>query len=99
MEPSSGSPSGPRVFICKGPGLQKGTFEANEDETFKGALEELSLRTPGGLTLTAIVTNKSAAQEPFRKGDRVWCSLPAPDSCPLFKMVVREQLRHWKKSS
>jgi spermidine/putrescine transport system ATP-binding protein len=58
-----------------------------EDETFKGALEELSLRTSSGLALTAIVTNKSAAQEPFRKGDRVWCSLPDPGASPLFKMV------------
>jgi spermidine/putrescine transport system ATP-binding protein len=63
-------------------------FEAEvEDETFKGALEELSLRTPSGLELTAIVTNKSAAQEPFRKGERVWCSLPDPGSSPLFRMA------------
>ena len=63
-------------------------FEAEvTDETFKGALEELCLRTPCGLELTAIVTNKSAAQEPFRKGDRVWCSLPDPASSPLFRMV------------
>jgi len=63
-------------------------FEAEvADETFKGALEELYLRTPGGLELTAIVTNKSDAQKPFRKGERVWCSLPDPSSSPLFRMV------------
>ena len=63
-------------------------FEAGvEDETFKGALEELSLRTDSGLELTAIVTNKSAAQAPFRKGDRVWCSLPDSGASPLFKKI------------
>ncbi len=55
-------------------------FEAEVDEElFKGALDELSLRTTGGLALTAIVANESATQEIFHKGEKVWCSLHPSD--------------------
>jgi spermidine/putrescine transport system ATP-binding protein len=55
-------------------------FEAEvEDEVFKGATDELSLKTASGLALTAVVANESATQETFRKGEKVWCSLHPSD--------------------
>ncbi len=55
-------------------------FEAVVDEElFKGAIDELSLETAGGLELTAIVANESATQETFHKGEKVWCSLHPSD--------------------
>jgi spermidine/putrescine transport system ATP-binding protein len=81
-----------RIRLQRSRPEEESAFEAEvEDETFKGAHEELILRTRSGLELNAIVANKSAAQEAFRKGDRVWCSLPSAASSPLFRMV-REQL-------
>ena len=44
-----------------------------DEELFKGALDELSLKTAGGLELTAIVANESATQETFHKGEKVSC--------------------------
>ena len=55
-------------------------FEAEvEEEVFKGATDELLLKTAGGLELTAVVANESATQESFRKGEKVWCSLHPSD--------------------
>ena len=55
-------------------------FEAIvEEELFKGATDQLELRTEGGLELTVVVANESATQECFNKGDKVWCSLHPSD--------------------
>jgi spermidine/putrescine transport system ATP-binding protein len=55
-------------------------FEAEVDEElFKGATDELSLKTAGGLELTVIVANESATQETFHVGEKVWCSLHPSD--------------------
>jgi spermidine/putrescine transport system ATP-binding protein len=55
-------------------------FEAQvEDELFKGAIDELYLKTSGGLELTAVVANESATQETFHKGEKVWCGLHPSD--------------------
>ncbi len=55
-------------------------FEAEVDEElFKGALDELSLKTAGGLELIAIVANESATQDTFHKGEKVWCGLHPSD--------------------
>ncbi len=55
-------------------------FEAEvAEELFKGAIDELSLRTAGGLELTAVVANESATQETFHKGEKVWCGLHPSD--------------------
>src|SRR5688572_18682404 len=50
-----------------------------DEELFKGALDELSLKTSGGLELTALVANESATEETFHKGDKVWCLLHPSD--------------------
>jgi len=55
-------------------------FEAEVDEElFKGATDELSLKTAGGLELTVVAANESATQETFHKGEKVWCSLHPSD--------------------
>ncbi|MDR3403636.1 MAG: ABC transporter ATP-binding protein [Chthoniobacter sp.] len=55
-------------------------FEAEvSEEVFKGAIDELSLKSPGGLELTAVVANESATQETFHKGEKVWCTLHPND--------------------
>jgi spermidine/putrescine transport system ATP-binding protein len=62
-------------------------FEAEViDEIFKGAIDELSLRVAGGLELTAVVANESAAQDSFHKGEKVWCTLHPSDL-----VVVRKE--------
>ncbi len=56
------------------------TFEARvEEEVFKGATDHLTLVTPGGTPLSAVVANGSALREPIRAGDRVFCALHADD--------------------
>ncbi len=55
-------------------------FEAEvADELFKGAIDELSLKTAGGLELTVVVANESATQETFHHGDKVFCGLHPSD--------------------
>jgi spermidine/putrescine transport system ATP-binding protein len=55
-------------------------FQAQVDEElFKGGMDELSLKTAGGLELTAIVANESATQDTFHKGETVWCGLHPSD--------------------
>ncbi len=55
-------------------------FEAIvEEELFKGATDQLELKTEGGLELTVVVANESATQECFHKGEKVWCSLHPSD--------------------
>lgn len=55
-------------------------FEANvEEELFKGATDQLELKTDGGLELTVVVANESATQECFHQGEKVWCSLHPSD--------------------
>ncbi len=55
-------------------------FEAEvDDELFKGAIDELSLKTAGGLELTAVAANESATQDTFHKGEKVWCGLHPSD--------------------
>ncbi len=49
------------------------------EEVFMGVTDQLSLRTAGGLELTAVVANESASQEALHEGDRVYCSLHAED--------------------
>ena len=60
-----------------------GSFQAEvQDEVFKGAVQELSLRTESGLEFCALLTNR--VTDAFRKGERVWCAFPSAESCPLF---------------
>jgi spermidine/putrescine transport system ATP-binding protein len=69
-----------KIHLQKAKPAGENAFEAEvSDEIFKGAISELSLRSPSGLELTAICANESATQETFRKGEKVWCSLHPDD--------------------
>ena len=55
-------------------------FEAEVvEEIFKGAMDELLLRTAGGLELTVVAANESATEEAFHQGEKVWCGLHPGD--------------------
>ncbi|KYF97158.1 spermidine/putrescine ABC transporter ATP-binding protein [Sorangium cellulosum] len=55
-------------------------FDAHvEDELFKGATDQLRLRTGSGLELTAVVANESSVQAALHVGDRVFCHLHPDD--------------------
>ncbi|WP_436606473.1 ABC transporter ATP-binding protein [Sorangium sp. So ce1036] len=55
-------------------------FEAHvEDELFRGATDQLRLRTDSGLALTAIVANESSGHAALHAGDRVFCHLHPDD--------------------
>jgi len=57
-----------------------------EEEIFKGATDELTLRHESGLELTAVTANESAHEECFAKGEKVFCSLHPNDV-----VVVQEE--------
>jgi spermidine/putrescine transport system ATP-binding protein len=69
-----------KIHLQKNKPVCENAFEAEvHDELFKGATDELSLKTDGGLELTAIIANESATQDTFHKGEKVWCSLHPSD--------------------
>jgi spermidine/putrescine transport system ATP-binding protein len=69
-----------KIHLQKAKPAGDNVFEAEIcEEVFKGAIDELTLKSPGGLTLTAIVANQSALQETFNKGDKIWCTVHADD--------------------
>ena len=69
-----------KVHLQKTKPSGSNAFEAIvEEELFKGATDQLELRTEGGLELTVVVANESATQECFHKGEKVWCSLHPSD--------------------
>jgi spermidine/putrescine transport system ATP-binding protein len=51
------------------------------EELFKGAIDELLLRTPSGRELTAVVANESGLQEALHEGDEVYVQLHPDDIC------------------
>jgi spermidine/putrescine transport system ATP-binding protein len=69
-----------KVHLQKAKPSGGNAFEAVvEDELFKGATDQLELKTDGGLELTVVVANESATQECFHLGEKVWCSLHPSD--------------------
>lgn len=69
-----------KILLRKEAGGGENWFEAVvEDEIFKGAIDQLRLKTDGGLTLTAVVANESSGREAVHAGDRVWCHLHPDD--------------------
>lgn len=69
-----------KIWLRKEAGGGENCFEAVvEDEIFKGATDQLRLRTDGGLTLTGLVANESSGREAVHAGDRVWCHLHPDD--------------------
>jgi spermidine/putrescine transport system ATP-binding protein len=69
-----------KIHLQKSKPTGMNVFEAVvEDELFKGATDQLQLRSEGGLELTAVVANESATQECFHKGEKLWCSLHPSD--------------------
>ena len=56
-------------------------FEATvEDELFRGAIDELCIRTAGGLELTVLVANEGQMKAAVHRGDRVWCQIHPEDA-------------------
>ena len=69
-----------KIHLHRGQTAADNSFEVTIAEAiFKGATSRLTLRTAGGLELTAVVTNQSASQERFAKGERVLCGLHPDD--------------------
>ena len=69
-----------KIHLQKAKPTDVNSFEAEVDEElFKGATDELSLKTAGGLELTAVVANESSTQETFHEGEKVWCTLHPSD--------------------
>jgi spermidine/putrescine transport system ATP-binding protein len=50
-----------------------------EEEIFRGATDELTLKTASGLTFTAVLANESATQETVHKGDKLFCCIHPSD--------------------
>ena len=53
-------------------------------EIFKGAMDDLTIRTDGGLELSALDANEGGDDVEFHEGDHVWCRLH-PDDIILLK--------------
>jgi spermidine/putrescine transport system ATP-binding protein len=70
-----------KIYISKKPMPEaEMVFEALvEEEIFKGVMDELWLRTAGGLKLIALDANESAMQEAIHEGDRVFFGLHSDD--------------------
>ncbi len=58
-------------------------FESSvSSEVFKGAVDDLTVTTSGGLELRALLTNEGVTGPDFHEGDQVWC-LIHPDDISL----------------
>jgi spermidine/putrescine transport system ATP-binding protein len=70
-----------KVYVSKKPISEAETvFEATViEEIFKGALDELWLRTDHGVRLNVLVANESAILEAIHEDDRVYCGLHSDD--------------------
>ena len=74
-----------KIHIQKKKPSEENCFEARvEEEIFRGATDQLLIKTEAGLELTAVVANESAAQETSHKGDAVFCYLH-PDDIVIVK--------------
>ncbi|HLM71737.1 MAG TPA: ABC transporter ATP-binding protein [Polyangiaceae bacterium] len=74
-----------KIHIQKKKPSEENCFEARvEEEIFRGATDQLLIKTESGLELTAVVANESAAQEMVHKGDAVFCYLH-PDDIVIVK--------------
>ncbi|MHA3770397.1 ABC transporter ATP-binding protein [Verrucomicrobiota bacterium sgz303538] len=81
-----------KIHITKQEPVIEGSFEALiTEEIFMGVTDQLSLRTSGGLELTAIVANESATQEALHEGDRVYCVLHPQDIVLVSTTVLSSQ--------
>ncbi len=66
------------IHKSRPPGLN--VFQARiEEEIFRGPLNQLLLRTPSNLSLTALVVNESASQQNLHVGDTVFIQLHPAD--------------------
>lgn len=51
-----------------------------EEELFKGATDELNVKTDGGLALTVCVANEGQMEFAVHRGERVWCQVHPEDA-------------------
>jgi spermidine/putrescine transport system ATP-binding protein len=69
-----------KIYVSKTRMDAETVFEATViEEIFKGALDELWLRTDQGVRLNALVANESAILEAIHEDDRVFCGLHSDD--------------------
>jgi spermidine/putrescine transport system ATP-binding protein len=69
-----------KIFIRKSREAADNCFEAQVvEEIFKGATDQMLLRTESGLELWAVVANESARQESVHRGEKVFCHLHRDD--------------------
>jgi spermidine/putrescine transport system ATP-binding protein len=69
-----------KIHLAAHPAASPGSFEAEVvQEIFMGVTTQLSLRTPGGLELLAMVANESASQAAVHLGDRIRGTLHPQD--------------------
>lgn len=50
------------------------------EELFRGAIDELLVRTKGGLQLSVLVANEGQMEAAVHQGDRVWCQVHPQDA-------------------
>jgi spermidine/putrescine transport system ATP-binding protein len=56
-------------------------FEATiTEELFKGATDELTITTEGGLELTVLVANEGLMEEAVHQGEMIWCQVHPEDA-------------------
>lgn len=59
-------------------------FEAVvEEELFRGAIDELCVRTAGGMEWSILVANEGQMEMAIHRGDRVWCQIHPEDAVPI----------------
>jgi spermidine/putrescine transport system ATP-binding protein len=69
-----------KIQLARNRAVDSQAFEATvREEIFRGATDQLLLQTPGGLELTAIVTNRGATRDAIQRGDRVFCTVHPDD--------------------
>ena len=75
-----------KIYITRGRPAKENAFRGViEEEVFRGAMDELSIRVSGGPEFMAVVANESAHERAWHKGDAVFCAIHADD------IVVVEQ--------
>ncbi|HEY5893852.1 MAG TPA: ABC transporter ATP-binding protein [Chthoniobacterales bacterium] len=69
-----------KIRLQHGPMEGTNVFKATiTEETFKGAVDDLTIMTEGGLELQTLVANDGVGELEFDPGDDVWCRLYPED--------------------
>jgi spermidine/putrescine transport system ATP-binding protein len=70
-----------KINITSNPPDGVNAFEVTVlEELFRGAIDELLVRTQGGLELSVVVANEGQMEAAVHQGDRVWCQIHPQDA-------------------